>query len=398
MMQTIALYMVRQTIGPLVIATLIALFALSLERMLRLLDMALRAEGAFFLVMRMLVNLAPNYLGIALPAAFFLGVLLAFGRLSQDNELAALNALGFGLPRLVLPIMGLAVVLTALAFVIFGFLQPYGRYAYRALVYQITNAPISAVLPEDTFITINGMTFMADEVARDTLALGKVFLHEEEETAASATVTARLGMLRESRDGQYQVLLLRDGLRVAIAPEEARPGLLSFSQSSWAIEERRLARLFRPRGEDEKELTLIELWQTQTHGPLPPEAEPYEITAELHARLVRTASILVLPLLAAPLGLTSRRTPQSYGVVLGLILLFVYHEVLQFGAAMADEGEVSPWIALWLPWLLLSAGSLWLFVHTSSQVGAQPLLAFAERTDMAFESLRAARARLRARA
>src|SRR3546814_9092453 len=50
---------------------------------------------------------------------------------------------------------------------------------------------------------------------------------------------------------------------------------------------------FRPRGEDERELTLTELWQ-QRDTP-PPGVSTAEMMAAFHDRVVRSLSVLFLP-------------------------------------------------------------------------------------------------------
>src|SRR3546814_1662793 len=65
------------------------------------------------LLLQMLAFLVPHYMALALPAAFFLGVLLAFSRLHQNRELDALGSAGIGLRRLLSPVLLLALVLTA---------------------------------------------------------------------------------------------------------------------------------------------------------------------------------------------------------------------------------------------------------------------------------------------
>src|SRR3546814_19475655 len=77
-----------------------------MERIVRLLDLVVNKGGPFYLLLQMLANLIPHYLGIALPAAFFIGVLHAVMKMSSDSELDAMQAFGGGLQRLLVPIMG----------------------------------------------------------------------------------------------------------------------------------------------------------------------------------------------------------------------------------------------------------------------------------------------------
>src|SRR3546814_16857804 len=124
-MSTISSYILRQTMGPLLAAVGIALLVLLTERMLRLLDMVLDTGSGLTLLLQMLAFLVPHYMALALPAAFFLGVLLAFSRLHQNRELDAMGSAGIGLRRLLSPVLRPALVLTAPSAVNFSAGQPY---------------------------------------------------------------------------------------------------------------------------------------------------------------------------------------------------------------------------------------------------------------------------------
>src|SRR3546814_16076012 len=99
-MSTISSYILRQTMGPLLAAVGIALLVLLTERMLRLLDMVLDSGRGLTLLLQMLAFLVPHSLALALPAAFFLDMCLAFSRLHQTRAPTTLGSSRLGMPRL----------------------------------------------------------------------------------------------------------------------------------------------------------------------------------------------------------------------------------------------------------------------------------------------------------
>ena len=90
-MSTINWYILRQAAAPLLIAILVALLMLLTERMLRLLDMVLDSSGSLHILIEMLGFLVPHYVALALPIAFFLGVLLAFSGMHQRKTLVSIE-------------------------------------------------------------------------------------------------------------------------------------------------------------------------------------------------------------------------------------------------------------------------------------------------------------------
>src|SRR3546814_8589865 len=75
---------------------------------------------------------------------------------------------------------------------------------------------------------------------------------------------------------------------------------LAFREYRWPIS-RDSDWAYRPRGKDERELTLPELWEARSAPPAGIRAA--EVNAEYHARIVQILSVLFLPFLAMPLGL-----------------------------------------------------------------------------------------------
>ena len=390
MPNTVSLYILRRVLLYLLAMTGVALAALLLERTLRVAGLVASWNGAVGIVFRMLLNLVPHYLGMALPAAFFFGVLLTFNRLSQSSELAALQASGLSLQRLVRPVLAVAMLLTLIAALTFGLLQPYGRYAYRALAHTIANVSLGVVVQAGKFIHVDGFTFLAESVLPGTLGLRKVFVYEER-NGRSATTTASEGTVVATGDGQGTVLILRDGVRSEIG-EDGRPGgTLDFSEYRWPIEMKG-DWTFRSRGKDAEELTLMELWDKRTEGV--PRASAAEIRAELDFRLVQILSVLFLPFLAMPLGLGGNRTGRAMGVGVGLVILVLYQQLLQFARAMTGLGLLPFWLAFWLPFLVFALGSLALFLRTSRGVGTDPLGAASGHMDEMIRRIRRSMPRL----
>jgi lipopolysaccharide export system permease protein len=364
-------YLARQIVTTTVAIIGIGVAIMLLERLLRLFALVANPDKALGYVAQMLVLLLPHYLTIALPAAFFFGVLLTFQRLRRDSELVVLSGAGQSFGRLMVPAIGLAVLTTLLAALIMSHLGPHARYAYRSLKHVVAQASLTAAVLEETFIQSDGLTFFAEDTltAANGVRLGKVFVHEAREDGGSTVVTGRDGWLAQAGEDGDPVLVLREGVRAEMPAGVGVAGALVFRDLSWPVvtaEER-----YRPRGRDQRELTAVELWQAEPTATSKPSAA--EVSAELHGRLVRVVSVLVLPLLAAPLGLIGGPRERRSGIVVGLLLLIVYHEAINLGESLAKRDLVAPAFGLWLPLAAMTAGTLYLFLRTAAGRPLWPL-------------------------
>lgn len=360
-------YILNQIFPTLGMTLLVALLILLVERMLRVLDLVLGNSGPLHYVARMLAYLAPHYLGMALPFAFFLAILLTFNRLNRESEFDAFLAAGIGLHQLIRPLLYVTLAILAIVAVTFNFLQPHARYAYRALVSAVKNPVLYATAKEGVFTTHGDVTFLVGSISPSRETYGQVFIYEDDTEGQSAVTTAKQGVLDKQPVGKPSYALLYDGVRLAIPKDGGadEASVLNFSQLRVSLGDGELGPI-RPRGRDEREFTLFELWRL-LNTPEQPHYRPH-LVSEFNGRLVRLLSILGLPFLAVSLALGRRRNARYYGIAVGGGALFLYHELLQFGERMVNR-EGDPALMLWTPLLCFLAISGILFYRTAFLAG-----------------------------
>jgi lipopolysaccharide export system permease protein len=362
-------YVLKQVSVPLAASFGIGLMMLLAERLVRLLDTTLGKRNSFSVVFELLAYLVPHYLGTAIPAALFLGLLFGFSRLSKSQELDAMLAAGFGLHRLALPTLVLALIFAVASFAIFGWLQPYTRYAYRSVLYEIQNVDAFYLAEEGVFMQAGSRTFILDRLDRSTNAFERIFVFDERGKDGTETMTASDGLLIPVPGDIRPVLRLRDGNRLrvesavdfkgAVAPAAA---IGSFSTSDTPLGS--LSKnLFRTRGIDERELTLTEIVQ-DLYTP-PKGATVASMTSELHHRLVNTVIMVILPFLALPFSVGRARSPRAYRIGIALVILVAFHEIIEQGAVATKGSGISPFITMWLPLLCLAVFAGWRFYQAA---------------------------------
>jgi lipopolysaccharide export system permease protein len=386
-MKIIDRYITGRMLMPLLATVSVALIALLLERMVRMLDLVMNKGGPLWLIVRMLVNLIPHYLGIALPAAFFIGVLLAVSRMSSDSELAAMHSCGVPLRRLIAPLMIFAAALVVCSAVIVGYLQPYTRYAYRALMHLMTETAWDSALEQGAFFTGFGdTTIMVDDISEGGRVLTGIFVHQEKEGGGSTTTLARRGKVVRSATDFALMLDLEQGIHIDSSGSGHEATALSFEHFRLPLETTLDPSPFRERGESRRELTLSEIWSALDHPPA--NLSRQSLLGEFHGRLVRIATYAFLPLLAFPLGVSTRRTRRGTGLAAGLFLIVTYHYLLEFGVDMTEKYGISPWITLWGPFALYFCASLWAFFDAELAPGQSLVSATLARCDQWFDRAR----------
>lgn len=359
-------YILTQITKPLATALGVGLLVLLAERLVRLLDTTLGKKNSFGVVFEMLAYLLPHYLGLAIPAALFLGLLYGFNRMSRNSEIDAFYASGVGLHRLAQPVALLAILFAMASLLIIGWVQPHARYAYRSVVFDVTNVDVFYLAEEGVFMQAGTRTFILDHLDRQKGAFNGIFLFDDRGADGGETVTAPHGELQETETSRLPILRLENGHRLQIKPW---PSLVagveppSAVTSNFVSAETPLGKLsskvFRPRGEDQRELTLTELIARQDSPPAGTTRN--EMIAELHKRLVNMLIIPVLPVLAMPFALGRRRNQRTYRFGIALIILIALNQVVEQGAIATAAAGTSPWLTMWLPFAVVAVFAIWRF-------------------------------------
>ena len=362
-------YLLRLMATPMMAALAVTLSALLLERVLRLFELLTGKGAPLGLVVSMALNLVPHYLGLALPAAFAVGIIGVMASLSSENEVDAMEASGLSIRRIGAGFILCGVLLAFLSVALFGYAQPYSRYAFRDVRHQLINAAWDARVEAGVFLDAGqGMTISAEDVDPTGRFLEKVFVLQEANTS-ERILTAERGVLIPNPEAGIVRLRLINGVAVSIGEDE---GELSATFDSVMLERSFDIKTpeFRARGGSERELTMGELW-TRMQGADNLPIEP-RYASEFFGRLVRALALIGVPLIAVPLAVAGKRSPVWRRVVVAIALLVVFQNLTKVMQAMENSGDVPAGVGIWTLCAIYFAIGLWLFVSTTSQGSGSP--------------------------
>lgn len=369
-------YILRAVTTPLLLALGVAAMLLLLEQMLRLFDFVLAEQGPVSVVWRMLANLLPHYFGLALPLGAFLGVMLAFRRLSLSSELDALSSSGASFVRLLRPVYMLIVVLMLLDFLLVSYIQPYARYEYRQIRFNVTSGALGIKIPAGEFIDLSdNVTIRLGSINKATRDARDIFLERRTQDGGKTIITARYGAISTTPDIRSLLLKLKQGRQLIIDPQGERVQALNFDSFDLDLDLPAIG-VFRARGGDEREATFDEILAFLNTPDARAQPLYNDFRAGFHWRIIHPLSYLVMPILAIAMGVTGRRRASSLKPVLGVAILIVYHEMLEeWGKVAASEGEYSPYVSMWGVFLIFFAVSVFLYRGSIEHARAAKVMA-----------------------
>lgn len=372
-------------IGGLIIFACIVLL---LERMLRIFQVISNSVNPASDASAMIANLLPHYLGIAVPIALLLGITITVDRFSRSSELTAAMGAGISLTYMTRPFMLLAAILAVITLFIEGYMQPIGRYNYREIEHQVKQQSFTAVLREGTFTPVANRTFYAG-TDKPGNAIGPIYIYERlydgDRRTGLRITTAEEGQLIIRDDSGEPVLQLAEGQTHRVLQNRQLDGEFGFQGSS--IVGAATPQPFRTRGEDERELTSIELYKNRD-GRVYNSVEPQVNNAALHLRVGRAFVLLLLPFIAVPFGLNYGRNPSSAGIFIGIVMLISLQKALEFGQSLGANGIVAPWLGIWPIVGAMAVFAAVIFYRSAYGMGQPPLTSFSMFIDHLFKNIR----------
>ena len=330
----LARYFTRQILQALSAITLLLLTISLTSRFIQYLSQAVAGELSSDVLLQLILFRLPDFLLVILPFAFFISLLLTYGRMYADNEMVVLMSSGVGPRRLLLFSCLAGTTVAGLMAILSLSLAPWGiRSSEEVKLSQQQLTEVDLIVPGQFQPFSGGERVTYTETIQPgqqrARQLGNVFIalvgsQGEQEASPrivlAETAHAETDLASGSRFMRLENVLQYDGI----------PG-----QADWTLAQSDAQSILLP---DATEFEQVEERQTLTTAELL-VAPDRESEAELYWRFSLVLFIPVLLMIAVPLGRVSPRQGR-YNKLIGAALIYaLYFTLLQTGRdAVADQG------------------------------------------------------------
>ncbi|HEY9216619.1 MAG TPA: LPS export ABC transporter permease LptF [Phenylobacterium sp.] len=215
-------YLLKQLLGPTILATLALTVVALLSQSLAALDIIVSQRQTALIFGKITLLAMPQLIGIVLPIALFVAALVALNRLHTEQEIVVCFAGGMSRSRVIAPAMRLAAVVGMIALVMNLWIQPAASREMRRTVFNVRTDLASTLVREGEFTQpAPGLTVYAQSIDGQG-QMRNLFIHQEKSDGGATTYTADQGRMA-TRSG-HPVLILRKGS----TQEFSRAGVLQF--------------------------------------------------------------------------------------------------------------------------------------------------------------------------
>lgn len=368
-------YIFKEVLGPAALGLLVYTFILMMNFLFAAAGMIIRRGLPVSEVAKLLLLSLPNVIVITIPMAVLFGILVGVGRLSADGELTAIRASGGSLYWLYRPILALTLLIaTVNAFLMLDVVPRANHELQQVKMDQFARSVGRQVQPRVFHDAWPGFVLYVFDTDPETHRWRGVFLAEDTGTNETQITVAEWGQVRvDSGDEERLILELEDSIIHKVEPKNPTRYTSTTIASTQKVLEEGFLRKRRAGGNVSKglrELTLPELHQRLSDPGLHPRLRRL-MAVEIHKKFSIPAACLVFGLLGLPLGFSGKRGGRSAGFALSLAVVAAYWIFLTMGENAAGAGDMSPWLAMWLPNLVLGALGLYLLQRRNAD---RPLL------------------------
>ena len=276
----------------------------------------------------------PEFLTLILPLGFFVGLMLVFGRLYVDHEMAVLNGSGVSRGQLGRKLLPLAAIIMAIHTALMLWVAPWGNRSFDHLTTtQAVRSGFDMVRPKE-FISSGVYTIYAGDLTEDRRSLKDIFFYQKAKNAGQPDVIILAKEARRvaTENDQASIVDLYQGRRYSFVP--GQPKYLQAEFESYRLR-------LEPEDDDEivaqriESMTMSQLWQRRGQSEV--------VMSELGWRIFAPFVILLALLLAVPLSEVSPRQGRYYRLFPAIMIFASLIVALMAVKTRMTKGELGIW-------------------------------------------------------
>lgn len=355
-------YILKELMGPFFLGIFILLFILIMQQILKLMELVIDKGIDLVDVGGLFLQLLPSFFLVTFPMAVMMATVTTFNRLSADNEIIALHAVGVNVARLMRPVVLFALIISFLTLWM-GSMAGSSKEAFKSLAVKLLLKRASAGLEAGQFNGIfSNMMVYVDAVSSQSELRG-IFIFDQRNAEAPTVIVAKSGLLLSDEETETISLHLENGALHQNVRDNDRYQKMDFARYDLKID-------------------FSEMTQQKKGAPAPsyaeikrriadakaPDLEALRLLSDYYRRFLFSLASFIFCIIGVPLGIISGRITRVGGFVAGIVIILIYYMLMSFGDYLLSSQIAPPFFAAALPILVLLPLCFYLLKKVSSTV------------------------------
>lgn len=363
-MKLIDRYILKELWIPFLLSLIVLTSVLFLSRMISISEILIENNVNWKDAYDVIFSIVLSLLGLSLPLAFLIGILLCFGRMSSESEIIALKGGGISNLRLMLPVIASALLLLGLSYHLHSNVLPNANWQSIESLHKLVQFTPENLIQERTWITGLGDSSLYIQNVNEGHNMEKIAIHQKVGTEAlPRVITSEKGSYAYFKEDQMLEFSLIDG-RIE-EPKSTHSGDLFMNVDF----KKYVIRIPLPENAMDApqkkiyHMTSQELKET-LQKTAPEEVSYRQLVHEKHNRRAMAFSLFVFTLLGFPLSIKVERSEKSAQLGIAFFLSMGWYVLVLLGKALSIGGAFPVVISAWMPNVILGAVGVYLIHQT----------------------------------
>ena len=429
-MKIINRYIFKELIPPFLLSLIVLIFVLLTQFMIRHLDRFLGKGLSFATIFKFIFYQSANILSLAAPMAILIATMMAFGRLSSDNEITGFKASGISHFYFLKPSLLLGIIILGIMIPFNLWILPEMNHNIRKLSYQITKERPDIEIKENMINVIyEKIIYVGNRINNNSFM--DIVIFNKENIRNKTTILAESGSFNSLNDGlvldlyngsihenikssnheyrktyfeKYKILIPFNKINLdknKVLVKNDREMNVNTLLSEINYKKNELIKL--NRNNDDTKIRIDEL-ENEKQGLFiagsnkPPKKNKIRLNqietsinniknnirkndklipilkndinrykVELHKKFAIPIACIIFILLGIPLGIVSKKGSFSISIAISLGFFIVYWALLTVGEFLGDEGKLNPGLSMWIGNIFIGILSIYLFYISSNE-------------------------------
>jgi LPS export ABC transporter permease LptF/LPS export ABC transporter permease LptG len=354
-MRILTRYIFKEIFSHSLLGLVIFSFVIFIPHMSHLLEILARHDLSFENLSVLLMLPLPGIVVLTIPMSVLVGTLIGLSRMAADGEVIAVRASGIGLVQFLRPVMIFAVLGWAATSWMSLSLAPRAGRKLNQMEAGLRSSQLPYEIQPRVFLEEfpNLLVYLEDVSGSHSKWTG-VFIADSTHGEAPKITLAQRGVLTSDPAANRLSLHLEHGTTHETDPQNpSRYSVVTFSDTDIPIPVETSGSAA-PGRQTPPLMSLRSLIQTARTSS--DAGTRQNALVELNYRFAIPVASLVLALVGIPLGLFTRKGGKASGVVLTILLVFLYYILMAFGRSLALQGRIPPALGLWLANFVFALG------------------------------------------
>jgi lipopolysaccharide export system permease protein len=365
---TLYKYITNEIWPTFLVSLFVSVFIILATKMLSIMELIITRGAPLSYVIGMIGFMLPDVIAFALPAASLIAVVVAFLRLSADNEIIALKSSGISLYGMLPPVITLSLLGFFIAILISIIAVPWGNRSFKDLVFKIVESKADLGIKPNIFCEpFDKIIFYVNGFSNRDKTMQDVFVVDMRDKDITNTIIAEQGKILLHPEKKIISLHFRTGtifITDKALLQSART--IEFKTYELNIDLQDIMASLASRQKKPKEMSIAEL-RAQSNSLPPGSVKHNESQIELFERFSIPLAVFLMGIIGVPLGAQIRSKGRTTGISVSLIIFFIYYMCLAGVRGICETGAFSPVIGVWIPDVFLLLCGIYLLWLSSKE-------------------------------